>query len=203
MSKPTIFRLLAIDDDPQTLSLIAHALGDEGLEILTAEDPEAAFEMFLRVQPRIVLLDLFMPGVSGMDMLKRIISSDPGANVIVISAHYSAESAMEAIQQGACDYLTKPLDFQRLRHRITSFLAEAEIRRRTLFLDQELVQACQFEGIVSRSPLMLDVFANIRRVAPHFKTVLVTGATGTGKELVARALHRLNAASPGPLVACN
>jgi DNA-binding NtrC family response regulator len=203
MTKPNIFTVLAIDDDSQTLSLIADVLADEGLEILTAEDPEAAFETFLRVRPRIVLLDLFMPGVSGMDMLKRIISADPGANVIVISGHYSAESAMEAIQQGACDYLTKPLDFQRLRHRIASFLAEAEIRRRTLHLDQELVQACQFEGIVSRSPLMLEVFAKIRRVAPHFKTVLVTGATGTGKELVARALYRLSAAAPGVFIACN
>lgn len=203
LSKPTIFKLLAIDDDPQTLSLIADALADEGLEILTAEGPQSGFEMFQRHRPRVVLLDLVMPGVSGMDMLERIIASDPGANVIVISGHYSAESAMEAIQQGACDYLTKPLDLRRLRHRIASFLAEAEIRRRTLILDQELVQACQFEGIVSRSPLMLEVFAKIRRVAPHFKTVLVTGATGTGKELVARALHRLNAAAPGPFVACN
>jgi len=203
MSKPHIFKLLAIDDDPQTLTLISDALGDEGLEILTAENPEAGFEIFQQVRPRIVLLDLLMPGVSGMDVLKRIIGSDPGANVIVISGHYSAESAMEAIQQGACDYLTKPLDFQRLRHRIASFLAEAEIRRRTLLLDQELVRACQFEGIVSRSPLMLDVFARIRRVAPHFKTVLINGATGTGKELVARALHRLSSASPGRLVACN
>jgi DNA-binding NtrC family response regulator len=203
MSIPNISRLLAIDDDPQTLALIADALGDERLEILTAENPEAGFEMFLRVHPRVVLLDLLMPGVSGMDMLKRMVSADPGANVIVISGHYSAESAVEAIQEGACDYLTKPLDFQRLRHRIASFLAEAEIRRRTLILDQELVQACQFEGIVSRSPLMLGVFAKIRRVAPHFKTVLVTGATGTGKELVARALHRLSAASSGRFVTCN
>jgi DNA-binding NtrC family response regulator len=203
MGKPTVFKLLAIDDDPQTLSLITDALGDEGLEVLTAEDSETGLEMFLRLRPRIVLLDLFMPGVSGMDLLKRIVSADPGANVIVISGHYSAESAMEAIQQGACDYLTKPLDLQRLRHRIASFLAEAEMRRRTLILDQELVQACQFEGIVSRSPLMLEVFAKIRRVAPHFKTVLVTGATGTGKELVARALYRLSAAAPGRFVACN
>lgn len=201
--RASTFKLLAIDDDPQALALIADALGDEGLEILTAEDPEAGFQLFQSLRPRVVLLDLLMPGVSGTDMLKRIVSSDPGANVIVISGHYSAESAMEAIQEGACDYLTKPLDFQRLRHRIASFLAEAEIRRRTLILDQELVQACQFEGIVSRSPLMLDVFAKIRRVAPHFKTVLVNGATGTGKELVARALHRLSAASPGRIVACN
>jgi len=203
MSKPNIFKLLAIDDDPQTLSLIADALADEGLEILTAADPEAGFGLFQSLRPKVVLLDLLMPGVSGMDMLERIVSSDPGANVIVISGHYSAESAMEAIQQGACDYLTKPLDFQRLRHRIASFLAEAEIRRRTLILDQELVQACQFEGIVSRSPLMLEVFAKIRRVAPHFKTALITGATGTGKELIARALHRLSASAPGRFVPCN
>lgn len=203
MSKPNVFKLLAIDDDPQTLTLISDALGNEQLEIVTSEDPTAGIDIFLQVRPRIVLLDLLMPGVSGMDVLKRIIGSDPSANVIVISGHYSAESAMEAIQQGACDYLTKPLDFQRLRHRIASFLAEAEMRRRTLHLDQELVRACQFEGIVSRSPLMFDVFARIRRVAPHFKTVLVNGATGTGKELVARALHRLSSASPGRLVACN
>ncbi len=203
MSNLSIFNLLAIDDDPQTLSLIADALGEEGLDIVTTEDPEAGFEMFQRLRPRIVLLDLIMPRTSGMDLLKRMIAADPGSNVIVISGHYSAESAMEAIQQGACDYLTKPLDFQRLRRRIASFLAEAEVRRRTLLLDQELVQACQFEGIVSRSPLMLDVFAKVRRVAPHFRTVLVTGATGTGKELVAQALHRLSAASPGRFVACN
>src|SRR5580658_7917984 len=126
MTKPNIFKLLAIDDDPQTLSLIADALAEEGLEVLTATDPEVGFEMFLRIRPKVVLLDLLMPGVSGLDVLKRMIASDPGANVIVISGHYSTESAMEAIQQGACDYLTKPLDFQRLRHRIASFLAEAE-----------------------------------------------------------------------------
>jgi DNA-binding NtrC family response regulator len=203
MNRPNIFKLLAIDDDPQTLSIIADTLRDEGLEILTAEDPEAGFQLFTSVRPKVVLLDLLMPGLGGMDMLGRIVSSDPGANVIVISGHYSAESAMEAIQRGACDYMTKPIDFQRLRHRIASFLAEAEIRRRTLVLDQELVQACQFEGIVSRSPLMLDVFARIRRVAPHFKTVLISGATGTGKELVARALYRLRSASQGRFVACN
>ncbi len=200
---PNNFKLLAIDGDPQTLTLIADALGDERLEILTAEDPEAGFRLFQSLRPKVVLLDLLLPGISGMEMLERIVASDPGANVIVISGHYSAESAMEAIQQGACDYLTKPLDFQKLRHKIASFLAEAEIRRRTLLLDQELVQACQFEGIVSRSPLMLDIFSTIRRVAPHFKTVLLTGATGTGKELVARALHRLSRASAGHFVACN
>jgi len=99
--------------------------------------------------------------------------------------------------------LAKPLDIQRLRDWIASVLKEAEIRRKTLLLDQELLGACQFEGIVSRSPLMLEIFAKIRRVAPHFRTLLITGATGTGKELVAKALHRLSPAQPDRFVAFN
>ncbi|MBV8052044.1 MAG: sigma-54-dependent Fis family transcriptional regulator [Acidobacteriaceae bacterium] len=110
---------------------------------------------------------------------------------------------MEAIQRGAADYLTKPLEIERLRSKIARLIGESETRQRTLRLDQELVDAYQFEGIVGRSPVMLEVFAKIRRVAPHFKTVLVTGATGTGKELVARALHRLSPASRGPFAICN
>jgi DNA-binding NtrC family response regulator len=196
-------QLLAIDDDPQTLTLISSALGQEGLEVLTEGEAEAAFKTFLRVRPRIVLLDLSMPAMAGMDLLERMIHADPAANVILTSAHYSAESAVKAIRNGACDYLTKPLDIRRLRDRVAGLRAEAEIRRKTLTLDQELLEACQFEGLVSRSPLMLDVFAKIRRVAPHFKTALVTGATGTGKELVARALHRLSPASKDRFVVCN
>ncbi|HEY4784218.1 MAG TPA: sigma-54 dependent transcriptional regulator, partial [Chthoniobacterales bacterium] len=182
---------------------ISAALKEDGLEILTAEDPTIGFETFLRVRPKIVLLDSVIPSIEGMELLERIIRVDPGASVILIAAHYSPESALEAIQKGACDYLTKPLDIERLRDRVTGLRAEAELRQRTLNLDHALVDTCRFEGIVSRSPLMLDVFARIRRVAPHFKTALVTGATGTGKELVARALHRLSSATPQRFVVCN
>jgi DNA-binding NtrC family response regulator len=185
-------KLLAIDDDPQTLTLISCALAQEGVEVLTAEDADAGFECFLQVRPKIVLLDLVMPRVNGMALLERMVAADPAVNVVVITGHYSTASAIEAIQKGAWDYLAKPLDMQRLRTRIASVMNEAEIRRKTLLLDQQLLEACQFEGIVSRSPLMLEVFARIRRVAPHFKTLLITGATGTGKELVARAVHRLS-----------
>jgi DNA-binding NtrC family response regulator len=203
MSQLSTFKLLAIDDDPPSLSLITDALAQEGLEILTASDPDVSFDLFLRARPRTVVLSLGPPEVSGMNLLERMVRADPAVNVILVSDHYSTESAVEAIHKGACDYLTKPIDFRRLRHRIASFLAEAEIRQRTLILDQGLLQACQFEGIVSRSPLMLDVFAKMRRVAPHFRTVLITGATGTGKELVARAMHNLSPASAGEFVICN
>lgn len=192
MIKQNRANLLAIDDDPQTLELISDLLENEGLEISTATDAETGFELFLEQRPRVVLLDFVLPKVHGTELLERMIAADPAVNVILITGHYSTESAIEAIQKGACDYLTKPLDVRRLRERIASVLSEAELRRRTLLLDQELLKACQFEGIVSRSPLMLEVFAKIRRVAPHFKTILISGATGTGKELVARALHQLS-----------
>jgi len=185
-------RLLAVDDNEQNLELFASALQQEGLEILTTQDPEDGFDKFLSFRPRIVLLDLVMPKISGMELLEKIVAVDPGADVILVTAQYSTESAVEAIQKGACDYLTKPVDLEKLRSRIRGLLSEAVRRQKTLQLDQELIDACQFEGMVGRSPLMLDVFAKIRRVAAHFRTALVTGATGTGKELVASALHHLS-----------
>ena len=203
MSGSIVPHLLAIDDNPESLELITAALANERLEILTASDPEVGFEAFLRVRPRIVLLDLVMPKIGGMELLEKMVGIDPGVDVILITAHYSTDSAVEAIQKGACDYLTKPLDVEKLRSRIANLMQEADARRMTLHLDQKLVDACQFEGMVARSPLMLDVFAKIRRVAPHFRTLLVTGATGTGKELAALALHRLSPARGGRFVVCN
>jgi DNA-binding NtrC family response regulator len=203
MIATSTIRLLAIDDNQENLDFIRSALQLEGLEILSETNPEEGLRTFLRTRPRMVLLDLVMPKIGGMEVLERIVAVDPGVDVILITAHYSAESAVEAIQKGASDYLTKPLDLEKLRSRIKNLLADAETRQKTLRLDQELINAYQFEGMVGRSPLMLDVFARIRRIAPHFRTVLVTGATGTGKELVARALHRLSPAARGPFVVCN
>ena len=196
-------KLLAIDDEPKGINLIKDALSDSGLEILTASDVAEGLEVLKATRPRIVLLDLRMPGARGLEVLESILGIDPGTEVILMTTHYSAEAAIEAIQRGACDYFSKPINADQLRRRISQLLWEAEERRRTYRLDHELVHACQFEGIVARSPIMLDVFAKIRRVAPHFGTVLVTGATGTGKELVARALHRLSPASASPFVVCN
>ncbi|HUO15043.1 MAG TPA: sigma-54 dependent transcriptional regulator [Verrucomicrobiae bacterium] len=203
MGRTESAKLLAIDDDAGTLELISDVFAGQDIEILLADDAETGIRLFLEQRPKIVLLDYVLPETSGIEVLDRLLAEDPAANVIMITGHYSTEAAIEAIQKGACDYLTKPVDMQRLRDRVSSVLSEAEIRRKTLLLDQELLKACQFEGIVSRSPLMLEVFAKIRRVAPHFRTTLLTGATGTGKELVARALHRLSPAQKDRFVAVN
>ena len=196
-------KLLVIDDEPQQLELMREVLGQDGLEIATALGAQLGLETFASFRPHIVLLDLFMPEMGGLEVLKRILASDPGVDVILMTGQYSTESAVEAIQNGAADFLAKPLDMERLRGRLKSLLADAQTRLSTRQLDQQLVSAYQFEGMVGRSPLMLDVFGKIRRIAPHFRTVLVTGATGTGKELAARALHRLSPVATGPFVVCN
>jgi DNA-binding NtrC family response regulator len=141
--------------------------------------------------------------MNGLELLDRILDKDPGADFILMTAYYSTESAVDAIRRGACDYLPKPLDVERLRKCIRDLVQESANRLRTFHLDRDLVHAYQFEGMIGRSPLMLEVFAKIRRIAPHFRSVLVTGATGTGKELVAQALHRLSPVSTASFAVCN
>ena len=195
--------VLAIDDDPQSLALITAALKHFDIDILTTEDPGKGLELVRQQRPQIVLVDLMMPNISGMEVLERIVETDPAIDVIMMTAYYSTESAVEAIHKGACDYLNKPIAIERLRERVARLLEEVTRRRKASRLDGELLNACRFEGIIGRSPLMLEAFARISRVAPHFRTALITGATGSGKELVARALHRLSPVAAGPFRVCN
>jgi two-component system, NtrC family, response regulator HydG len=195
--------ILVIDDDRSTLEVIHDALSDADLDIHTALDPDAGLEAFRTVRPRIVLVDLMMPILTGMDLLERMLSKDPRVEVILMTGNYSTDSAVEAIQKGARDYLAKPLNLEKLRSCIFGLLAEVREKETAFELERQLVDAFQFEGMIGRSPLMLEVFARIRRVAPHFQTVLITGQTGTGKELVAKALHRLRNSGSGPFAVCN
>jgi DNA-binding NtrC family response regulator len=128
---------------------------------------------------------------------------NPTINVILLTREYSTELAVEAIQKGAADYLNKPISVEALRLRIKKFVDSARERHEATKLSHELLRNFRFEGIVGWSPLMLEVFDKIRRTGPHFRNILVTGDTGTGKELVAHSLHRLSPASSGPFVVCN
>lgn len=195
--------LLVIDDESQTLQMINLALAQQGLDIIATPDPEDGLRLFLEKRPEIVLLDQVMPKLDGMTLLERMIQENPVAEVILMTGYYSAESAMHAVRKGAADCLSKPLDVKGLRERISRLIIESQQRRRVAQLEQELVDTFQFEGIVGRSPLMMDVFAMIRRVAPHYRTVLITGETGTGKELVAHALHRLSPVAQNRFSVCN
>jgi DNA-binding NtrC family response regulator len=196
-------KLVAIDDDPQNLKMVQFVLADEQLEIHTSTDAQGGLELIRRTHPQIVLLDLVMPGVQGMEFLEKTLDFDPGIDVILMTGYYSTESAVEAIQKGASDYLPKPLPTEKLLQKIHQIADEAKRRQRSHRLDNDLLENFAFEGMVGRSPLMLDLFSKIRRIAPHFRTVLVTGGTGVGKELVAKALHSLSTANEGPFVPFN
>ena len=195
--------LVIIDDNPGSLDLLSSALAQDGLEISVAADPVAGLDLVYDRHPQIVLTDLVMPGMSGIDVLESIVAFDPSTDVILMTAHYSTESAVEAIRKGASDYLNKPISIAILRERMAQLVEESRRRRRTLQLEDELLTGCEFEGIVGNSPLMWDVYSRVRRIAPHYRTALVTGPTGSGKDLVARALHRLSPSAASRFVVLN
>src|SRR5580698_7433774 len=115
---PPRVKLLAIDDDPRSLELVSEALSDNGLEILTADDPEQGLEMVRSERPEIVLSDIVMPKMNGIELLTRILEVNPATDVVLMTAHYSTDAAIEAIKNGACDYLAKPISLSVLRERI-------------------------------------------------------------------------------------
>jgi DNA-binding NtrC family response regulator len=195
--------LVVIDDDPANIKLVRFILANEDLEIHAASDPQTGMELIRQTRPQIVLLDLVMPGVQGMEALQQILEFDPGIDVILMTGYYSTESAVEAIQKGAADYFPKPFAPEKLREKIRQIKDVSKLRQRNLKLENELLENCEFDGMIGRSPLMLDLISQIRRIAPHFRSVLVTGPTGVGKELVARALHHLSPGQKGNFVAVN
>ena len=205
MDKPNDFllRLVIVDDEVMNLKLIRQALSDQPIEIFASADPLEGLELVRSKHPHLVFLDLMMPELGGLELLERIVEMDPGIDVILMTGHYTPESAVEAIQKGACDYLTKPLSIPKLRERMRQLVEAARQRRHLLKLETELLDAFQLEGMVGRSPAMLDMFRKVRLTAPHYRSVLLLGETGTGKELAAKALHRLSPVASGPFVACN
>jgi DNA-binding NtrC family response regulator len=203
MSHKPAASLLIIDDNAGSLEMLSTALAQPGLEICTAGDPEEGLDVFCSRHPQIVLTDLVMPKMTGIEVLERIMEIDPSTDVILMTAHYSSESAVEAIKKGACDYLNKPVPIAALRQRVGKLVEDATRRQRAFQLEDELLASSEFEGIVGRSPQMWETFSRIRRVAPHYRALLITGETGTGKDLVARALHRLSPAASGHYVVLN
>ncbi len=199
-----VLRILIIDDDVAAVTLMRTVFERESVEVFVAGDAAEGMDLFRKICPQIVTLPLRrMPLMSGMEMLEKILAIDPGVDVMIITKDYSTDAAVEAIRKGACDYLTKPISVEKLGERFRQLLSNAKLRQHSQELDTEIIDAFQFQGMIGRSPLMLELFRKINRVAQHFRTILLTGETGTGKELAARALHRLGPRPSSPFVTAN
>ena len=194
--------IVVIDDNLGSLELLSEALAHSEVTVYTASNPIAGLELVRKHRPRLVVTDLVMPGLSGLEVLQQVVSFDSSIDVILMTAHYTTETAVAAIRQGAADYLQKPVKIAILRERVAT-LIESAIRRRRIHSDVATVsQDLEFEGLRAKSNVMWDLFAMIQRVALHYRSVLVHGETGSGKDLVATALHRCSGVS-GKFVVLN
>lgn len=195
--------ICVVDDDPSMLEMLSEMLASFGYRCLATSEPEEALKYVGTGKCRIVLSDLKMPGMSGLKFLERALREDPGAYVLLMTGFYSIESAIEAIRHGAYDYLPKPIDRQRLKKTLGDLAEQFDRRRRIHVLEQRLVSDLEFHGIVSRSPAMVDVFEMARKIAPHYINVLLVGPTGSGKELVAHAIHQISPVANQRIAICN
>ena len=182
--------IVIIDDNPGSLELLSAALAHSEAAVYTAASPVEGLELVRKYRPRLVVTDLVMPEMSGLEVLQQVVSFDSSIDVILMTAHYTPETAVAAIRQGAADYLQKPVKIGLLRERVASLIESANLRRRVQAAAASGVQGFEFEGIQAKSKPMWNLFAMIQRVAPHYRSVLIQGPTGAGKDLVASALHR-------------
>jgi DNA-binding NtrC family response regulator len=192
-----------LDDDPAQLEMLAALVGSMGYEPVPTSNPEEALKLVENGRCRLVLADVHKPGMDGYEFLDQALRSDPGIHVIIMTGEYTLESALEAVRRGAADFLPKPIDRIRLKRTLDDVAALYDQRRRVRELEEQLLKDLEFHGIVGKSPAMLEVFDFARKVARHYTNVLLIGATGTGKELVARAIHQISPVSQQKLAVCN
>ena len=192
--------ILVVDDEPQILQAIAGLLQDEDFEVLTAPDGEAALQMVRGENPDLVLLDIALPGRDGLEILKDLKDRHPTLPVIMISAYGSVENAVQATRLGAYDFIEKPPHADKILLSVRNALEMARLSEENRRLRQ---QAAPVRQIIGQSEAIQQVRDLLRLVAPTSASVLITGENGTGKELVARALHHLSPRTHRPFVEVN
>ncbi len=195
--------VLVVDDDPGTRKVAKANLSLEGFEVLVASSGAEALSRLDDSDPLAVVSDLKMPDMDGIALMDRVHALRPSLPVVLVTAHATVETAVEAMRKGALHYLTKPTRYDELALVLRHAVAHERQRRDVARLRGELEQAAGFEEIVGTSPAMREVFSMVEQVADSDATVLLRGETGTGKELVARAIHRRSPRGERPFVAVN
>jgi len=200
---PSRFRILVVDDEPAQREMISGFLKKQAFDVVVAENGAKALELFRQDSIDLILTDQKMPHLSGLDLLQAVRAINPETPVILMTAFGSIEAAVSAIQRGATDYLTKPLNLDELLYRIRQVSDRYRIIAENRELREALGERHRIEGIIGESGQMLEVLSLVRRVAPSEATVLIRGESGTGKELIAKAIHFASSRASGPLVKVN
>jgi DNA-binding NtrC family response regulator len=196
-------RILVVDNDLAFRKFTARILDDARWEVDGAATGEMALEKFEHASYSAVLSDLVMGGMTGLELLKKLREIDPHVPIVMVTGHGSIDSAVEAMKAGANDYVTKPLIADELRLRLVRVIEHEQERRRLGVLQEELEQVAQLDKMIGPSQAMKDIFSLVRKVAPTDTNVLIRGETGTGKGLLARAIHLSSPRSEGPFVSVN
>lgn len=197
------YKILIVDDERIVRESLYHWFEDEGYDVETAEDGLSALKIFEKDKYDLVLLDMKMPGMSGLELLVKIKEIDPVCIVILITAFASVSSAIQALKEGAYDYVTKPVDPDELNHLVKNALDQKSLKSENAILKSKIEQMIIPDNLIGESEEMLKIFELINSVAPTDTTVMIRGESGTGKELVAKAIHLNSRRKYFPIVTVN
>ena len=200
---PEPIHLLLVDDEDALRTVMAERLTDAGFNVTEASSGEQALEKLERFAFDVLVSDLRLPGIGGHEVLAAALARYPGIIGIVVTGYGTVKDAVEAIKRGAADFISKPFQFEELRHVLDSALEQRRLRSENAYLRQQLEQRDGLPGVVGRSQPMRDLCQMIETVAPSAATVLITGETGTGKEVIARAIHQTSPRRQHRFVALN
>ena len=200
---PQAPRILVVDDERSMRELLAIVLRREGYDVVLAENGRAAIDALERGPVDLLISDISMPDMSGVDVLRAAKKADQDILAIMITAFASTETAVEAMRLGACDYLSKPFDIDLLKMKVREKVENRKLRQENVLLKRTLGLSHQFANIIGRSESMLDVFKMVETVARTNSTILITGESGTGKGLVAQAVHFHSLRRDKPMVSLN
>ena len=196
-------RVLVVDDELSMREFISILLEREGYQAVSAANAGEALEQLRSGMFDLVISDVQMPGLNGIELLSRIKESAPETAVLMMTAFSAAEQAVEAMKLGAYDYISKPFKVEEAKQLIRNALEKSDLKRENSILKEKVQHRDSFYGIIGSSPRMQEIFSLIRKVAPTSSTVMIQGESGTGKELIARAIHNCSTRSKKPCIAVN